>query len=385
MKIGILGGTFDPVHKAHIEIAKLAYEKLGLDKVIFIPNGIPPHKSKSSISKEDKLNMLKLAIKEYPYFLVDTFEIDKEETSYLYLTLEYLKEKYPESELYFIAGSDNLKTITTWKNPHIIFKLCNIVFVKRPKYKLDLNFAKVLKEKYNGKISFIDFLGLDISSTMIRDKFERCEETGEYLSFDVYSYIVNNTLYPFNIIKKLEKMLDEKRFIHSKNVAKESFKLACHYGENYEKAYFAGLLHDCAKKMDYDTQINIINKYNDFELMENELSYPKVIHALTGALVAGNDFGISDIEILNAIRFHTLGSVKMSTLDKIVYIADLISEDRIYKGVEILKDLAYNNIDKAILMSIENTLSYLDDKRIQPDVLKLKRVLETLQDTKGEK
>ena len=379
MKIGILGGTFDPVHKAHIEIAKLSYEKLGLDKVIFIPNGIPPHKNKSSISKEDKLNMLNLAIKDYPYFSVDTFEIDKEGTSFLYLTLEYLNKKYPSADLYFIAGSDNLKTITTWKNPHIIFKLSNIVFVKRPKYKLDLKFANLLKEKYNGKISFIDFSGIDISSTTIREKFEKCEEVSEYLSYDVYSYIVKNSLYPFNLRKKIEKMLDEKRFIHSKNVAKESYNLACHYGENYEKAYYAGLLHDCAKKLDYDAQINIINKYNDYELMENELSYPKVIHALTGALIAKYEFGISDTGILNAIRYHTLGSVKMSTLDKIVYIADLISEDRIYKGVEILKDMAYNNIDKAILMSIENTLNYLDDKRIQPDVLKLKEMLRRLE------
>lgn len=379
MKIGILGGTFDPVHKAHIEIAKLSYEKLGLDKVIFIPNGIPPHKNKSSISKEDKLNMLNLAIKDYPYFSVDTFEIDKEGTSFLYLTLEYLNKKYPSADLYFIAGSDNLKTITTWKNPHIIFKLSNIVFVKRPKYKLDLKFANLLKEKYNGKISFIDFSGIDISSTTIREKFEKCEEVSEYLSYDVYSYIVKNSLYPFNLRKKIEKMLDEKRFIHSKNVAKESYNLACHYGENYEKAYYAGLLHDCAKKLDYDAQINIINKYNDYELMENELSYPKVIHALTGALIAKYEFGISDTDILNAIRYHTLGSVKMSTLDKIVYIADLISEDRIYKGVEILKDMAYNNIDKAILMSIENTLNYLDDKRIQPDVLKLKEMLRQLE------
>ena len=379
MKIGILGGTFDPVHKAHIEIAKLSYEKLGLDKVIFIPNGIPPHKNKSSISKEDKLNMLNLAIKDYPYFSVDTFEIDKEGTSFLYLTLEYLNKKYPSADLYFIAGSDNLKTITTWKNPHIIFKLSNIVFVKRPKYKLYLKFANLLKEKYNGKISFIDFSGIDISSTTIREKFEKCEEVSEYLSYDVYSYIVKNSLYPFNLRKKIEKMLDEKRFIHSKNVAKESYNLACHYGENYEKAYYAGLLHDCAKKLDYDAQINIINKYNDYELMENELSYPKVIHALTGALIAKYEFGISDTDILNAIRYHTLGSVKMSTLDKIVYIADLISEDRIYKGVEILKDMAYNNIDKAILMSIENTLNYLDDKRIQPDVLKLKEMLRRLE------
>lgn len=375
MKIGILGGTFDPVHKAHIEIAKLAFEKMNLDKILFIPNSIPPHKKLSSISDENKLDMINLSIKGYPYFEIDTFEIDNEGTSYLYLTLEYLKKKYPSDELYFIAGSDNITKITTWKNPHIIFKLANIVFLKRPEFNIDLKFINKLKDNYGGKISFIDFEGIDISSTTIREGFEKAEGVCQFLNEEVYSYIVNNSLYPSGIIEKLEKMLDEKRFVHSKNVAKEAYKLAKHYNLDFEKAYYAGLIHDCAKKLDSDTQLDLINKYNEYELMENELSYPKVIHALTGAIIAKREFGICDNEILTAIRFHTLGNVSMSELDKVIYIADLISEDRLYKGVEILRDMAYNNIDKAIIMSIDNTLEYLENKRVQPDVLKLREYL----------
>ena len=380
MKIGILGGTFDPVHKAHIEIAKVASSKLKLDKVIFIPNSVPPDKDKTYISGEHKLSMLEVAIKGCNNFETDRFEIDNKGPSYLYLTLEYLNKKYPLDELYFLAGADNIPAISGWKNPHLIFKYANIVFITRPRYVLDLNIVNKLKEKFSGKISFVEFEGVDISSTKIREDFEKLKEVKQHICDDVYSYITDNALYPSEVINKLSGMLSEKRMIHVKNVAKEAYKLAKHYKENCEKAYYAGLLHDCAKNLDYDYQIELISKFSDYELMENELSYPKVIHALSGTVVANKIFGVTDKTILDAIRYHTLGNIKMSLFDKIIYIADLISEDRNYKGVEILKEMAYNNIDKAILMSIENTICYLGDKRIQPDVLKLKEYIKEKSD-----
>ncbi len=372
MKIGILGGTFDPVHKAHVEIAKLAYTKLKLDKVLFIPNGVPPHKKQSSISNEDKLNMLKLAIKDYEEFEIDTFELLKDDYSYLYLTLEYLKNKYSDAELFFIAGSDNIENIPGWKNPGLLFKYASFVFIKRPEYELSLGGIKRLEEEYNAKILSIDFDGIDISSTDIRNAFENCKEVSYMLSSDVMEYIVENTVYPQMILEKLKKMIGEKRYIHSVNVAKETYKLAIKYNEDTDRAYFAGLLHDCAKKIDIDTQIGIIKNNNAYSVKERELEFPKVIHALTGAYIARNEFGITDKKILDAIRFHTLGDVEMTLFDKIIYIADLISEERNYKGVEILREMAYNNIDRAILISVDNTINYVGYENIQPDIINLR-------------
>jgi nicotinate-nucleotide adenylyltransferase len=113
--------------------------------------------------------------------------------------------------------------------------------------------------------------------------------------------------------------------------------------------------------------------------MENELSYPKVIHALCGPIVAKKLFNVEDKKILDAIRYHTLGNVKMTLFDKIIYIADLISDERNYKGVEILREMSYNNIDMAIITSIDNTLNYLEGKRVQPDVIKLRDFLRSKQ------
>lgn len=372
MKIGILGGTFDPVHKAHIEIAKLALCELKLDKVIFVPNGVPPHKKESSVLCEDKLNMLRLAINPYEKFEIDNFELLMEDYSYLYITLEYFKNKYPDDELFFIAGSDNIETIPSWKNPALLFRYATFVFIKRPEYELNDKGIKKLEEDYNAKILSIDFDGIDISSSDIRCAFENCRAVGEMLPENVMEYIVNKTVYPKKLLAKLKAMIGEKRFVHSINVAKEAYRLALRYNEDADRAYYAGLLHDCAKKMDYDTQLEIIKRNNLYPIKERELEFPKVIHALTGAYVAKEEFGITDRIILDAIRFHTLGDVKMTLFDKIIYIADLISEERVYKGVEILREMAYNNIDKAILTSVDNTINYVGYENIQPDIIVLR-------------
>ena len=375
MKIGILGGTFDPVHKAHIEIARLAMEKLSLDKVIFIPNGVPPHKKQSSISNEDKFNMLKIAIEGYKEFEIDTFELMKEDYSYLYLTLEYLKEKYPDSELFFIAGSDNIEKIPGWKKAELLFKYAEFVFVKRPDYELGKAEINKLENEFGARITLIDYEGLDISSTDIRCAFESTKEVSQMLPSGVMDYIVENTVYPQESLIKLKAMTDNKRFIHSVNVAKAAYQLAKAYNEDKDIAYYAGVFHDCAKKLEIDTQLEIINKNNLYPIKEKELEFPKVIHALTGAYVARDEFNITNKKILDAIRFHTLGDVKMTLFDKIIYVADLISDERMYKGVEILREIAYNNIDKAILISIDNTIGYVGYENIQPDILKLREFL----------
>lgn len=372
MKIGILGGTFSPVHNGHIEIAKIAKARLELDKVLFIPNKVPPHKDIGKIDIFHKVNMVKSAIEDIPYFDIDTFETDSDNISYSYITLSYLSEKYKGDELYFILGADNIKQISNWMKPELIFKYANIVFIKRPNFVLDNSIIKKLTNLYNGKISVINFIGIDVSSTEIRKKSEEFKSLKGYVPQKVINYIYENAIYPVKAKEKLCGMLNEKRYIHSINVAKEAYKLAKQYNADEEKAYYAGLLHDCAKDIPLEKQFELIDKYNEYEIMEDELEFSKVIHALCGPIVAKKEFNVEDKEILDAIRYHTLGSINMTMLDKIIYIADLISEDRLYTGVEKLRELSYENIDKAIIMSIENTISYLGEDRIQKDVLRLK-------------
>ncbi len=166
MKYGIMGGTFDPIHLGHLFIAQEIFEQLDLDKILFIPNGTPPHK-KASVSEEDRLEMVENALSDNPNFEVSDIELFKKEKSYTVDTLTELKEKDPDSDIYFIIGSDSVLSIDTWKNYEEIFELCTIVCYERPGFNVDdIN----ISEKLRGKIIFIDSILLEISSTDIRNR-----------------------------------------------------------------------------------------------------------------------------------------------------------------------------------------------------------------------
>ena len=145
MKTGILGGTFDPIHTGHLNIAKKIIADLSLDRIIFIPNGNPPHKERIMASQNERLNMVKYAVSGCDKFEVDSMEMFKIGNLYTYKTLERLKEKYPQDKLYFICGADNITEISRWKNPQRIFELSALIFINRPGYKIDENALNSLK------------------------------------------------------------------------------------------------------------------------------------------------------------------------------------------------------------------------------------------------
>ena len=148
--------------------------------------------------------------------------------------------------------------------------------------------------------------------------------------------------------KFLKEHLSQKRFHHSVNVAEECRKLAEKYGEDPERAYFAGLLHDICKEMPPDEQKDMVLK-SGLTVCREELDTRSLWHGIAGAYFVKEHFGVEDIDILNAIRFHTVGRVGMTRLEEIVYIGDLISADRDYKDVEKVRKIAYQSIDQAML------------------------------------
>lgn len=156
---------------------------------------------------------------------------------------------------------------------------------------------------------------------------------------------------------KLKNTLSGKRYNHSVNVCKEAVKLARLYGVDEEKAYTAGILHDCAKGYSIDKQIKLCEKYG-ITLGKNELECPSVIHAPLGAKIAEYEYGVNDNEILNAIKYHTIPSNNMSLLDKIISVADMTEPSRDFPGVEELRDISYTDIDEAFKLSLKQTLLY---------------------------
>lgn len=183
-KIGFLGGTFDPIHKGHLEIARIVADRLCLDKVFLIPAGQPPHKD-GEYKKYGKhrLNMAYLAEKYDKRFKVSDYEILKEGKSYSYLTMEYFKNLFPDAQLFFIIGDEAYRMLHTWRHPEKLKKLVTFAVCSRDNKEVDSDAVK------------IEFPPINISSTMVRSAIKNGEDCSCYLTEEVYNYIKENNLY----------------------------------------------------------------------------------------------------------------------------------------------------------------------------------------------
>lgn len=193
---GIIGGTFDPIHLAHIYIAKEAKEKLNLQKIIFMPAGSPPHKTNKRITEASlRLKMVEAAIEGMEGFEVSDYEIKEQGMSYTYKTLEHFHKL--NKEIYFITGADCLINLEKWKNVDKIFEYSKFVVLTRPgigNKELLIQKHKI-ENKYNGKIIFLNIEGKDMSSTEIRNVIKNGEGLDKYLPKPVIKIIEDEKLY----------------------------------------------------------------------------------------------------------------------------------------------------------------------------------------------
>lgn len=197
-KVGILGGTFNPIHKGHLTLAQCALDEYELDEVLFIPTGISYFKEQTAIvDKERRAKMCRLAIEDNPRFTFSAIEIDRQGNSYTYETLEELKKDNPNVQYYLIIGADSLFSIEQWKNPDIIMKDASIlVAVREGQSREDLSKkAEELHLKYDAEIMLLSMPYMDISSTEIRKKIKMGESVEHLLKDSTFKYIEEFGLY----------------------------------------------------------------------------------------------------------------------------------------------------------------------------------------------
>lgn len=194
--IGIMGGTFDPIHQAHLIIAEQARIALNLDKVWFLPSGNPPHKTKREITdKKIRCEMVKVAISDNPYFELCDYEINKEEYSYTAKTLEYLKSENCNDNFYLIIGEDSLAYLEKWYKPEIIVKLaCIAVYGRGENSKLDYEIKRI-KNLLGADIKKIEAPLVDLSSTAIRESVKNKQSVKYQLPDSVIEIINREKLY----------------------------------------------------------------------------------------------------------------------------------------------------------------------------------------------
>ena len=187
MKIGILGGTFDPIHLGHLNLAEAAVNNLGLDKLVFMPCLIPPHKTRKNIaSAQDRLQMIRLAIKRYPKYELSDYEIARGGTSFSFETLADFKKTHTEDEVFFIIGSDSYKEFSSWNNPDEIRALVKIAVAARPQYTYETLEESMIEIKMEPS---------PISSSEIRSILRRGGSIQGLVPEKVRDYIINKKLY----------------------------------------------------------------------------------------------------------------------------------------------------------------------------------------------
>ena len=370
MKIGIYGGTFNPPHTGHLHAAKQAVQILGLDKLLLIPDRIAPHKEipAGSPAPEQRLEMLRIAAAGEPEMEVSDIELKREGASYSYLTVEALREIYPEEELYLLMGTDMFLTFDTWKNPERITRNATLAVLYRGEKgeRAAIDAQKQRFEAQGAKIELVQNQILSISSTQLRRLIAfRC--AGEFLPDGVADYIRENGLYDGSAqwknlpMEQLEpiviRLLNPNRVAHVLGCRDTAVELAKHWGADENDAARAGILHDITKALDGPLQLTLCREYGTI-LDEFGYKYPKTLHALTGSLVAERIFGESPA-VVSAICHHTTGKADMNLLEKIIYVADYMEPCRNFPGVERLRELAFSDIDAALKLGLEMTLEHL--------------------------
>ena len=385
MKIGIFGGSFDPVHKEHVALAKAAVESLGLDLLFIVPAKSPPHKPYKTLTADEmRLATCRLAFAEVNNCEVSDYEIARGGTSYTYLTCRHFKEKFPTAQLFWLVGTDMLRDFPTWKHPESILTDATLAVCARAENpEWEEKAQAEFYARFQKNFAVIRYNGADVSATKIRVLAGAGMDITPYTPEKVAAYIKTNGLYVVPYAADALKLLKAERRAHTLRVAETAASKAAQLQIPEKQALVAAIFHDCAKHLTLTDE-----RLKDFTMQAEWGEVPQsVLHQFTGAYIAEKEFGITDSEVLDAIRYHTSGKENMSLLGKLIFLADMVEDGRDFDGVETLRSLFWENdttlpvekrLDKCLQAALTQTVAHLyaSGKTVYPLTLKAKEFYE---------
>lgn len=366
MRIGIFGGSFDPIHIDHVNICEKFAEKFGLNKTLLFPARVSPFKDGCAVSGEQRAEMLGLAFENFAYGKAEIRldELTRAGKSYTCDTVtqvaaEYEKKAEEAGEnltLYLLIGEDSARTFHLWKNPQIILQKCEIVIAGRGDGTLEE--TSLLFEKNNGKKPFLIENSGRTSSTLAREALKLNADLSGILPEKVAEYVVKNRLYALEKSDENYKYYSfvtanctKKRLKHIAGVIWQAREYAKTLNQNVEKASLAALLHDCAKYLNPED-------YKAAGFNCDGVPQP-VIHQFLGAFVAEKTLGVTDGEVLSAIKWHTTGKPNMSELEKIIWTADLLEPSRDFCGVDELRRAVERDFESGFRLCVSELYKFL--------------------------
>ncbi|MEW6710341.1 MAG: nicotinate (nicotinamide) nucleotide adenylyltransferase [Candidatus Riflebacteria bacterium] len=348
MRIGIFGGSFNPIHRQHLVIARAARDQLGLDQVLFIPVFQPVHKSAQDfIDYRHRRRMLELAIEDEPSMGICDAEKELGGASYTIRTVRHLLGQGSDQTFFLIIGGDSLADLATWREIDNLVHLVEFVVVERPGFKKDSPVT-------SARLHWVQADNSPVSSTAIRKdlrlKKNCCNELDPRVLFYIFRHNLYGAIGDFfaAVLAKLNKYLLElpdglQRHIES--VAFECFLLAVGAEVPLEKAVVAGLAHDIFRIAPAETILNWAAR-GGWCLKESEIQMPMLAHGAAAAGMLREEFPGIDSEVLEALRFHTLPEPGLSDLAKILVIADTLDPSRQLTDRESLRNAAMSLEEK---------------------------------------
>ncbi len=369
MRIAVYGGCFNPPHLGHVAAVRDSYDALRPDLFLILPDRQPPHKEPvpGEPDAQERLELCRAAFRQLSWAQVSDLSYEREGPCYMADTVRRLHERCPGDELILLLGADMLPGIEDWYDAPALLKDLHLAVLGRdavPKKTLDALFRR-LSVRYGTKAELLPNDPLPISSSQVRVFLPR--RMGEdLLPEEVYASIIRNRWYGAQVSLKwlrsqVYAMLKPSRIPHVAGCEKAAAALAARWGADKDTAAEAGILHDMTKRWTAEEQLHYCRE-NGIELDPCEERSPQLLHARTGAVAAKQLFGASD-EVCSAIRWHTTGKPDMDLLEKIVYLADVIEENRKYPQVDKLRKLCFEDLDAAMELATGLCMEHVKENR----------------------
>jgi nicotinate-nucleotide adenylyltransferase len=376
MKLGILGGSFNPVHIGHLFVADKVLSALQLDRIVFVPAYRSPFKLDAEdmeSNANDRIDMLAAAITGDSRFTIDNCEIRRTGVSYTINTLEDIIARYmPEGKPVLIIGDDLALDFPKWQKSEKILQLADIAIARR------INSGKPIKYPFAHVRVENDVM--NISSEAVRQKINEDSDWRSLVPLGVKAIIEDRHLYSKNgtrlplcavdctqeIIQRVETAVREnltiERFLHSRNTAVHAGDMCRRFGLDPMAGYLAGIAHDLAKQLDNKQLIKIV-KSGKLKISALEKDKPNLLHGKAAAVLLRERFSIHNEEVLEAVAYHTSGCENMGPLAKVIYIADKTESSRNIDPA-LRKMCMEDDLEDILLHVLEKTIVKLRSKEL---------------------
>ncbi|MDQ1257677.1 MAG: nicotinate-nucleotide adenylyltransferase [Candidatus Hydrogenedentes bacterium] len=360
-RIGVFGGTFDPLHNTHYDIARTAIQTANLDLVLFVVSARPPHKTLGPFATpEERFDMVQAALGKRPQMSASRIEIDRKGTSYTRDTLKEVQQRYPEAQLFLILGYDSLLDLPAWKDSRRILDQTRLLVLPRK------GVEESAPPQLDGAYELLPFESTSLSSTEIRERVAAGLPYEHMVPPAVSERIYRQGLYEVSaevrqsprageFIALLSERLPEKTRRHCLSTAQYLTSFATKVGVTFDEAVRAGLLHDAAKGLNRKEILDSAARYG-IPINEAQEASPKLLHGPVAAEMCRHELGIEDAAFHDALYWHTTGRPEFGPLGLALYFADYAEPARDYDEAR----QARNVLDKH---GFEKALHYVAEKK----------------------